>query len=427
MDGSVILGIGVVFALFFILNPAFAQEPVTSEQITISENLENNPVAQDILKKIEKSKRWIIQLEQRNFEALEKQKELEEKRAEVLQILDEKLKKWENLWEYYTFDKMLERALENSPAKDTDTIYDHPLKFTASKINAGRDALHKAILEGKGPEEAREAFVNAAKMTREEMLAANSIYNVLNDNAYYNQQILFSSDGNFEDSISGDQLRKYYQDYITNPGYLQANPFDKISWDDLGKNDPNTECRQGQVLVYRTHADDYVCTTEYTAEMWARHNMGNVVTDTFLETKDPVDVKKFQQDRISEKVKNLNSKINMQQNHYEKKISDIKTKYDFLFVDMKSEQNNEEKTVIEKFNNDDSMSKKTLSHQITNIREKYAQLEENVMDEKSRILEILEGQHQTSMDGFVKNNLSDSEIKIVWNLQNPVFEVGFLS
>jgi len=335
MDGSVILGIGVVFALFFTLNPAFAQEPVTSEQITISENLENNPIAQDILEKIEKSKRWISQLEQRNFEALEKQKELEEKRAEVLHLLEEKLKKWEELWEYYTFDKMLERALENSPAKDTDTIYDHPLKFTASKINAGRDALHKAILEGEGPEEARDAFVNAAKMTREEMLAANSIYNVLNGNAYYNQQILFSSDGNFEDSISGEQLRKYYQDYRTNPGYLQANPFDKISWDDLGKNDPNTECRLGQVLVYRTHADDYVCTTEYTAEMWVRHNMGNVVTDTFLETKDPVDVKKFQQDRISEKVKNLNSKISILQNHYEKKISDMKTKYDFLFVDIR--------------------------------------------------------------------------------------------
>lgn len=422
MDGQIILGIGVVFALIFALNPAFAQEPITSEQITISENLENNPVAQDILKKIEKSKRWITQLEQRNFEALEKQKELEEKRAESLQILEEKLKKWEELWEYYTFDKMLERALENSPAKDSDTIYDHPLKFTASKINAGRDALHKSILEGGGPEEARNAFVNAAKMTREEMLAANSIYNVLNSNAYYNQQILFSSDGNFDDSVSGDQLRKYYQDYRTNPGYLQANPFDKISWEDLGKNDPDTECRQGHVLVYRTHADDYVCTTEYTAEMWVRHNMGNVVTDTFLETKDPFDVKKFQQDRIFEKVKNLNSKIQSMQKHYEKNLSDTKLKYDSLFVNMKSDQNDEEKMVIEKFNNDDFMSKETLSHQITNIREKYAQLKENVLDEKSRILEILENQHQTSMDNFVKNYGSDSEMKIVWNLQNPVFE-----
>jgi hypothetical protein len=318
---------------------------------------------------------------------------------------------------------MLERSLENSSAKDTDTIYDHPLKFTASKINAGRDALHKAVLEGKGPEDARDAFVNAAKMTREEMLAANSIYNVLSGNAYYNQQILFNSDGTFDDTISGEELRKYYEDYRTNPGYLQANPFDKISWDDLGKNDPNTECRQEHVLVYRTHADDYVCTTEYTAEMWVRHNMGNVVTDTFLETKDPVDVKKFQQDRIYKKVENLNSKINIMQKYYEENLSETKVKYESLFVKIKSEQNDEEKIVIEKFNKNDSMSKKAFSHEITNIREKYAQLEENIVDEKLRVLEILENQHQTSLDNFVNDYRSDFEIRLMWNLQNPVFEV----
>ena len=422
MYGLAILGISVVFALFFAINPVFADLVDTSEQITLSKDLENNLVAQDILKKIEKSKRWIAQIEQRNFEELERQKELEQKRAEVLQSLERDLKKWEELWGYYTFDKMLERALENSPAKDTSSIYDHPLKFTASKINAGRDALHKVLLEGGGPEEARDAFVNAAKITREEMLVANSLFNVINNNAYYNQQILFSSDGNFEDTISGQQLRKYYQDYRTNPGYLQANPFDKISWKDLGKNNPDTECRQGHVLVYRTHADDYVCTTGYTAEMWVRHKMGTVVTDTFLETKDPVDVKKFQQDRIFEKVKNLNSKIESMQKHSELKLSDTKIKYDSIFVNMETEQNEEEKKVIEKFNKSGSMSKKVFSHQIFDIREKYKQLEDTVVDEKSRILEILENQHQTNINNFVKNYESDSEMRIVWNSQNPTFD-----
>ena len=244
MGGLTILGISIVFALFFAISPVFAQESVDmSKQITLSGDLKNNPIAQDILKKIEKSKRWIAQMEQRNFETQERQKELEEKRTEVLQILEKDLKKWEDLWGYYTFDKILERVLENSPANSTSTIYDHPLKFTASKINAGRDALHKVLLEGGGPEEARTAFVNAAKITREEMAYANSLYNVLQNNAYYNQQILFSSSGTFEDSISGKELRKYYQDYRTNPGYLQANPFDKLSWIDLGKNTLDTECR----------------------------------------------------------------------------------------------------------------------------------------------------------------------------------------
>ncbi len=415
----------VVFSLIFI-NVAYAQT-ITENQVTLSGDLQNNPVAQDILEKIEKSKRWIEKIQQRDFDALEKQRELEEKRAEVLKHLNDDLKKWKELWEYYTFDSMLERALQNNPANSTSSIYDHPLKFTASKINAGREALQKIIQEGGGPEEARDAFVKAAKMTRAEMIAANSLYNVINNNAYYNQQILFSSDGQFEDTISGEQLRKYYQDYRTNPGYLQANPFDKISWDDLGKNNPDTECRSGYVLVYRTHADDYVCTTEYTAEMWVRHKMGTVVTDTFLETKDPVDIKKFQEDRIFEKVKNLNSKIESMQKHNALKLSDTKMKYDSIFVKMETKKKEEEKKVIEKFNQSDSMSKKVFSHQISDIREKYQQLEETIVGEKSHLLEILENQHQTNINNFVKNYESDSEMSIMWNSQNPVFQAELSS
>ena len=425
MGGLTILGISIVFALFFAISPVFAQESVDmSKQITLSGDLKNNPIAQDILKKIEKSKRWIAQMEQRNFETQERQKELEEKRTEVLQILEKDLKKWEDLWGYYTFDKILERVLENSPANSTSTIYDHPLKFTASKINAGRDALHKVLLEGGGPEEARTAFVNAAKITREEMIYANSLYNILQNNAYYNQQILFSSSGTFEDSISGKELRKYYQDYRTNPGYLQANPFDKLSWTDLGKNTLDTECRQEHVLVYRTNADDYVCTTEQTAEMWVRHNMGNLVNETFLESKDSVSVKQFKQDRIVKKVENLNSEINIMQKHYEKKLSDTKIRYNSIFTNLKFEQNGEEKKLIAKFNSNDKISKKTFTVNILDIQEKYVQLEANVLDEKLRILELLENQYQTGVHNFVKNYEFDSEIKIIWNSQNPVFHAN---
>ena len=425
MGGLIILGISIVFALFFAISPVFAQESVDmSKQITLSGDLKNNPIAQDILKKIEKSKRWIAQMEQRNFETQERQKELEEKRTEVLQILEKDLKKWEDLWGYYTFDKILERVLENSPANSTSTIYDHPLKFTASKINAGRDALHKVLLEGGGPEEARTAFVNAAKITREEMAYANSLYNVLQNNAYYNQQILFSSSGTFEDSISGKELRKYYQDYRINPGYLQANPFDKLSWIDLGKNTLDTECRQEHVLVYRTNADDYVCTTEQTAEMWVRHNMGNLVNETFLESKDSVSVKQFKQDRIVKKVENLNSEINIMQKHYEKKLSDTKIRYNSIFTNLKFEQNGEEKKLIAKFNSNDKISKKTFTVNILDIQEKYVQLEANVLDEKLRILELLENQYQTGVHNFVKNYEFDSEIKIIWNSQNPVFHAN---
>ena len=55
------------FILFAIMVPigfshfAYA-ETITSDQMTLSGDLQNNPTAQEILEKIEKSKRWIEKL-----------------------------------------------------------------------------------------------------------------------------------------------------------------------------------------------------------------------------------------------------------------------------------------------------------------------------------------------------------------------------
>ncbi len=397
-------------------------ETMIDKQTTLTGDLENNPVAQDILEKIEKSKHWIEQLQQRDFETAKKQKELESKRAEVLQYLENDLKKWEELWGYYTFDSVLERALENSTAKDTDSIYDHPLKFTASKISSGRIALQTVLEQGGTPEEARDAFVNAAKITRAEMLSANSIYNILNNNAYYNQQILFNTDGNFDLTLSGKELRKYYQDYRTNPGYLKANPFDKLSWNDLGKNDPDTECRVGFVLVYRINVDDYVCITEYTAEMWVRHQMGTIVDETFSKVKS-IDVEKLQKDRVLKKVDNLNSKINTMQEHHTKKLVETKQDYEILFIKTDEKRTLEEKQAITKHGQSDS-KKIILSKEITDIREKYDVLKDEMLDEKSRILKIMNNQYLKDMDDFANNYKHDSEMNLFWNSEVPVFEIS---
>ena len=103
------------------------------------------------------------------------------------------------------------------------------------------------------------------------------MFNVKHNLAYYNQQILFNKEGQFiETPITGEQLRKYYEDYRTNPAYLEANPDDYVAWGNSGGTNPNTECREGYIVVYRFHANDYVCVTISTAEMWIRRGMGEI-------------------------------------------------------------------------------------------------------------------------------------------------------
>ena len=106
MPSLTILGISVVFVFFFAINPAFAQESVdTNVQTTISKDLENNPIAQDILQKIEKTKRWIEQIEKRTSD----QTKIEEKRREVVAILDTRLLELEQKWEQFTFSIQKEK------------------------------------------------------------------------------------------------------------------------------------------------------------------------------------------------------------------------------------------------------------------------------------------------------------------------------
>ena len=103
-----------VAALEITVQASYAQNndddnAITNEQVTLSEELTNNPLAQDILKKIEQTKKWIADLEERNYEQLEKQKDLEEKRRQSLVKLNQDLKEWESLGSL--FSKKLVRTI----------------------------------------------------------------------------------------------------------------------------------------------------------------------------------------------------------------------------------------------------------------------------------------------------------------------------
>ena len=418
MAGMWYVVLAVALSIIFI-PVAHAQ---TSNQVTLSGDLTNNPTAQDILDKIEKSKKWIAKIQERNFEASERQRELEEKRVEVLQHLNADLKKWEDLWGYYTFDKMLERALEDSPAKHTDTIYDHPLKFTASKINAGRAALAQVVENGGGPEDARDAFANAAKITHAEMIYANAISNVLNGNAYYNQQVLFESDGQFNLDLSEEQLRKYYLDYRTNPGYLSANPDDTASWDDLSKTNPDTQCRDEYILIYRNHANDYVCVTEYASEMWQRHGMGSPVNKEASSIPDELTRIQLDHDRIHEKISSINLKIQKIYDNYDIQVQNMEKKYDHLFVQMEQKQKDEEKLVLNKLNSDE-IDAENFSAQIIDIRGKYNEVEKNMIKEKFQTLDIVEKSLKENLEILMSKYEHDSEIKIAWNDSQNTYSV----
>lgn len=451
-----------LFGLMVIsVNYSFAQSE-TSEQVTLSGDLANNPVAQDILKKIEQTKKWIKELEEKNYEALEAKKELEVKRAQALEKINQDLNEWEALWKYYSPKNSFSRFVDKVEEPQVKEVFWDQFEFQQIKVDAGRDALKKVLANGGSLKEARQAYHKAAETKRIELIEVNSIFNVKHNLAYYNQQIMFNKEGQFiETPITGEQLRKYYEDYRTNPAYLQANPDDTISWEDLGKTTPNTECRKGSVVVYRFHANDYVCISMPTAEMWIRHGVGEITGNSTASNVDSVtpltkcdegltvvyalesgkyscvlqetadswiaqgiaeshDPQSYILDKIQDKdvsaiIQEINQKLEEFDDDLALKQAELKDVYDKKYADALKQSKNDEKSAIKDQSERSGMTIEDLSTKIMQIRKEYDSTQENILQEKIEALKILDDVHKENVKKFADTYEFDPYVKIVWN------------
>ena len=81
-----------------LIQNSYAQTQLSSEeQITLSGNLLNDPIAQDILKKIEQTKKMIEELKQKEYEQNQAKENLEMIRKLSVDRLNQKLDEWERL------------------------------------------------------------------------------------------------------------------------------------------------------------------------------------------------------------------------------------------------------------------------------------------------------------------------------------------
>ena len=465
------LTVFVIAVSFGMLQTSYAQTQNednvgADESVTLSGDLTNNPLAQDILKKIEQTKKWIEELEQRNYEQLEKQQELDEKRRQAIVSLEQDLKEWELLWEYYSPRNSFERFVDKVPDSQVQGVFWDQFEFKEQKVQAGRDALKKVISNGGSLEQARQAYLVAAETKRIELIEANSQFNVRHNLAYYNQQILFDQEGQFIDSpITGEQLREYYDDFRTNPAYLNANPNDVTSWEDLGRTNKNTECRDGYVVVHRFNAQDYVCVTLSTAEMWIRHGMGEITGDSetplilnLEQSVNPLtncddnfsvvyntetekyscmleatanewveqgigeihDPEEFIMQSIERKehlvvVEEINQQINKIRNDLEVEKIELKKEFDVKYDNVSDQLRDAEKEMLKDYGDKPGMSKKELSTKIIFLRDRYDSEKEEILQNKIKAFDELEQKYEQKMDDLIRNYETNPYVRFTSN------------
>lgn len=447
-----------------------------SEQFTFTDDLLLDPIAQDLLKKIEQTRKRIAELEQKEYEDNQAKQQLEEMRKLSLERLQQDLEEWERLWEKHSSRNAFESFVSKKPEYVRGVFWDQ-FEFKEQKVKAGREALKQVLLDGGSMQEARQAYYKAAQTKKIELIEMNAQFNVKHNLAYYGQQQLFNSTGQFHLSPASDQtIAQYYTDYRLDPTYLLANPEDEYAAKHGSNTSSDMQCRPDYVVLYRTNQNDYVCIQESTAEIWERHKMGeiidkeeeltadensmvqNVPTNPGTQCKEGYVVlyntsesqykcvsestaEKWLSDGIGEihdllqyisgkdqykiildEVYEINQEIIKIDEEYILKQVQLGAEYQDILKNAKNSARQAEKDLLDEFHASETMTKDELSRKIIDVRENLESEKEKIAKEKSNAIISLESELKDVMLEIVKQYENDSDIEVLWNTEKSTYE-----
>ena len=265
-----------VLCLFFFAQTAYAQSlPDSEDQISLSGNLLHDPLAQDLLKKIEQTKKMIADLEKKEFEKNQAQELLQQKRDLSLERLNQSLDEWERLWEKHSSKNSFESFVNKKPSFVQGVFWDQ-FNFKEQKVLAGRIAMSDVLVNGGTIQDAKKAYYKAAATKKVELIEMNSQFNIKHNLADFNEQQIFNSTGQVHFSpATNAKLSEMYSDYKLHPGYIMAN-YDGLNTG-AALTDPNTECQDGFVLISRVISATFSCVDESVAKKWMNDGVNGIV------------------------------------------------------------------------------------------------------------------------------------------------------
>jgi len=113
-------------------------------------------------------------------------------RAEAQRILEQDLADWEIEWDAYSPQNAFEKFVSSKPDFVHGVFWD-AFNYMEGKVHAGRTAYSDAIQSGASIEEARQAYFDAAKMPRDELISVNEQFNIKHGLADIEDQRMFKN------------------------------------------------------------------------------------------------------------------------------------------------------------------------------------------------------------------------------------------
>jgi len=222
---TAIVAVLTLFATSFAISDAFGQEQVSEFTVIEGDEIKNNPVAQQILQKIEESKRIMTELMTGKPVLTEQQKLVEEQRRIAKERLDFDLKRMDKDYESYTPRNSFVKFVSNVDPSFHDLYWDQ-FNYMDEKIKIARIAKQLALADGATYGEAQAEYIKYASLTRVEMVNLVQSLNVKHGFADERMQKIFDEYGKlprFENDE--DEAVCYGCEYINAEELLaKANP-----------------------------------------------------------------------------------------------------------------------------------------------------------------------------------------------------------
>jgi len=406
----------------------------TGEQVSLSDDLLNDPIAQDILKKIDQTKKMIEELKQKEYEKNQAQENLEKMRKMSIESLNKKLVEWERLWEKYSSRNSFE-SFVNKKSSYVQGVFWDQFQFQEQRANAGKTAMNIVLANGGTFENAKNAYHNAASIQKIEMVEINAQSNVKHNLADYAEQQVFNSTGKIHQSTTTQKnLTSFYSDYKEQPGYILAN-YDDVGISEIGsdisckdgfvlvtrvvsgnsscvddglaekwvdnrvpgiavsgipsqlvmiKTNPGTQCENGYLVVYHIVASEYQCVLEFTAKEMIYSKTAEI--HTLVEYILGKDDKKIIVDETYE----INQKIFKLETEYDLKRNELESKYGDMLENGNLFSKQKMQDIIKKYKIDKSITKEDVSQLISEIRYTSNQNKEEINTERSNAMYNLE-------------------------------------
>ncbi len=454
-----------------LLQTSYAQTQLDSEpQVTLSDNLLNDPIAQDILKKIEQTKKMIKELKQEEYEKNQAQENLQKMRDVSIERLNQNLDEWKRLWEKHSSRSSYETFVNKKPSYVQGVFWDQ-FEFKEQKVNAGRIAMNKVLINGGTMQDAKDAYNKAATTLRIELIEMNAQFNIKHNLADSVEQEIFNSAGQAHSSAaSRAKLANLYSDYKLQPSYILANSekmntlenntntqcgeglilvsrvtsgnqscvdeFTAKKWISNGvkgivisedvlsisevKTNPGTECKEGYQVVYHIETSEYQCVLESDAKEMIEQNIAeNHTLVDYITSKDKL---KIYQDiiyEINQEILRINEEYDIKNKALESQYSENLKNTDLLAKQRMQEAINEYKI--------GNITKEDIDKQISEIRKTSGDIKEKILDERIVELNKLESEQKDSLLEAVKDYEGNPDINVDWDYMNNTSDVVYIA